>query len=67
MPDTEALALEYERVRKTFAAGVLPRLWQGTPGARKRGTRLREGWGGRFGVMRPREVLSAAETLEKAV
>ena len=59
-PDTEALAVEYERVRANFVGPVLAPLWLGTAGARKQGTRLRQRWGGRFAVLRPRDVVSPA-------
>ena len=64
-PYTEAIAVEYESVRATFAEDVRPPLWHGAPGARKRGTRLRRRWGGRCGPVRPREILPAAEMLAK--
>lgn len=64
-PDTETLAVEYEAVRATFTEQFRPRLWLGASGARKQGTRLRQRWGGRCGVMRPREVLPAADMREK--
>ena len=66
-PDTETLALEYERVRRTFATSVTPAFWLGASGARKRGTRLRLRWGGRFGVMKPRDVLPVGEMQGKVV
>ena len=64
-PDTETLAVQFEAIRGTFAESFRPRGWLGAAGARKRGTRLRERWGGRFGAMRPREMLPAAERQEK--
>jgi hypothetical protein len=64
-PDTAAIATEYEAVRQIFDEGVRPPLWLGCRGARKRGTRLRRRWGGRFGVSRPREILPATEMLDK--
>ena len=64
-PDTEAIALKYEAVRRTFSADVRPPLWHGAPGARKRGTRLRLRWGGRYGLVHCREVLPAAIMLAK--
>lgn len=64
-PDTEAIATEYEAFRQTYDEGVRPPLWLGCRGARKRGTRLRRRWGGRFGVSRPHEVMPAAEMRDK--
>ena len=64
-PDTEAIAVEYESVRRTFAENVRPPLWHGAPGSRKQGTRLRRRWGGRYGIVRPRDVLPAAVMLAK--
>ena len=66
-PDTERLALEYEAVRATFAESVRPRVWLGAAGMRKQGARLRERWNGRYGIMRPREILPVAVMLSKAV
>ena len=66
LPDTEAIAVEYEAVRATFGEDVRPPLWLGALGARKRGSRLRRCWGGRYGIVRPREILPAAEMLAKA-
>ena len=65
-PDTESVAAEYEAVRMSFAEPVQPPLWLGVSGARKRGTRLRRRRGGRCGVARPREILPAAEMVDRA-
>ena len=64
-PDTEAIAVEYEQVRATFGEDVRPPLWLGTHGARKQGTRLRRRWGGRYGIVRPREILPTEVMLAK--
>lgn len=65
-PDTETLAVQFEAIRGAFAENFRPRVWLGAAGARKRGTRLRERWGGRFGALRPRELLPTAERQGKA-
>ena len=66
LPHTDKLMVQYESVRASFPECSRPRLWLGAPGARKRGTRLRERWSGRCGVGRPREVLPVPVLQEKA-
>ena len=64
--DTETLAVQFVAIRGAFAENFRPRVWLGAAGARKRGARLRDRWGGRFVAPRPRELLPSAERLGKA-
>ena len=52
-----------ERVRESFPEDIRPPRWLGGVGWRKKGTRLRRHWGGRFGAQRMHEVLPAAAWL----
>ena len=54
-----------ERVRESFPEDIRPPRWLGGVGWRKKGTRLRRHWGGRFGAQRMHEVLPAAAMLAK--
>ena len=65
-PDTAAVMVEYERARANLPADIRPNVWLGQVGARKRATRWRQRWGGRLGVLRPRDILPVHEMLEKA-
>lgn len=64
-PDTRLAIETYEARRAALPADLRPRLWLGTPGARKRGTRWRERWGGRDGSLRPRDVAPLPQLRER--
>ena len=65
-PYSAAVILQYERARAELPADIRPSVWLGSVGEKKRASRWRKRWGGRFGTLRPRGIISLEELREKA-
>ena len=65
-PYSAAVMLEYERARAQLPADIRPSVWLGASGDRKRASRWRARWGGRFVALRPRDIIPVQELREKA-
>ena len=66
-PTTAVLADRYEHQRTLVSTSVRPRSWglKGSSAMRKRACRWRSKFGGRFGMLRPREHVPVAEARSK--
>lgn len=66
-PTTAVLADRYEHQRTLVSTSVRPRSWglKGSSAMRKRACRWRRKFGGRFGMLRPREHVPVAEARSK--